>query len=137
MEEAKLKIENEYDIILARQTARKVSQRIGFDEVDQTKVDISISELANNILSYAKKGTITIRRITIRGIRKRLNEGIEIICADEGPGIADIPLAMQDGYSSRRSLGLGLPGTQRLMDEFDIQSKPGEGTRVTIRKWKK
>jgi serine/threonine-protein kinase RsbT len=137
VEETKLKIESEYDILLARQVAGKFAQHIGFDEIDRTKIDISISELANNILSYAKKGAITIRCINIRGIRRRANQGIEIICSDEGPGIADISLAMKDGYSSRKSLGLGLPGTQRLMDEFDIQSKPGKGTRVTIRKWKK
>lgn len=118
------------DIVVARQKGRAFASEIGFTQGDLTLLATAISELTRNIVEYAKKGEVIIRN-TQRGSKK----GIEIIAHDDGPGIPDITLAMQDGYSTRKSLGLGLPGTRRLMDEFDIKSCIGGGTTVTIRKW--
>lgn len=116
-------------IVAARQKVRELATNMGFSAVDQTRIATAVSELARNIFIFAGKGTIAI--FALQGDRK----GVQILCEDDGPGIADIELAMSDGYSTAKSLGLGLPGARRLMDEFRIESEPGKGTRVTITKW--
>ena len=121
---------NDLDIVVARVEGRNLARSLGFGVIDQARVATAISELTRNIVLYADKGTVTLRPIETPQRR-----GLEIVCADSGPGIADVSLVMRDGYSSRRGLGMGLPGTRRLMDEFEIRSKPGEGTVITARKW--
>ena len=123
-------IHSDGDIVLARQQGRVFAATLGFSQGDLTLIATAISELTRNIVEYAHNGEIILRTL-LKGSRK----GIEIIASDRGPGIADINLALQDGYSTRRSLGMGLPGTRRLMDEFEISSHIGNGTIVTIRKW--
>jgi len=116
-------------VIVVRQKVRELASDIGFGAVDQTRIATAVSELARNIYQFAGKGAVTI--FSLEGDRK----GIRIVCEDNGPGIADIELVMADGYSTVKSLGLGLPGAKRLMDEFQIESEPGKGTKVTIIKW--
>jgi serine/threonine-protein kinase RsbT len=107
-----------------------MAKRLGFGVIDQARIATAISELARNLVLYADGGQVVLQELEVEG---RL--GIQIVCSDQGPGIADIELVMQDGYSTQRGLGMGLPGTRRLMDEFEIESRVGEGTTVTIRKW--
>ena len=103
---------------------------IGFDEIVSQMIATAVSELANNIVKYAGCGEILMNRINI-GSRA----GIQVIARDRGPGIEDIQKAMADHYSSGNTLGLGLPGVKRMMDEFELTSDPGKKTTVTIRKW--
>ncbi len=123
-------IESVSDIITAREQGRTIGKELGFSFTDLTIIATVISEVARNILVFAKEGEI-ILGMTRQGGR----HGIVIIARDRGPGIPDIPLAMQDGYSTRKGLGLGLPGVRRLMDEFEIISEVGKGTTVTMKKW--
>ena len=118
------------DIIIARQQARDLAKNSGFTSSELAVIATAISELARNIISYATRGQVTVRLID-----ERSKKGVIIIAEDSGPGIADIHQAMQEGFSTSNSLGLGLPGVRRLMDFFDIQSQSGKGTRVTIKKW--
>ena len=118
------------DIVAARQRGRALSEKLGFSTVEQAIISTAISELARNILEYAKKGEVSVGEIEDGGRR-----GIIVIARDGGPGIPDIAKAMQDGFSTRNSLGLGLPSTRRLMDEFDIVSVVGKGTTVIVKKW--
>jgi len=118
------------DIITARQAGRALAAQLGFSGADQTLIATAISEMARNILTYARCGEIILRS------EQDHRPGIIIIAADEGPGIPDIQRALQDGYSTSGSLGLGLPGTKRIMDEFSIISEVGKGTVVTMKKWK-
>lgn len=124
-------IRSDLDIVIARTMARDTAKALGFGAIDQARIATAVSELARNIFLYAGTGTVTVREIE-RNARK----GIEIICEDQGPGIADIDLVMQDGYSTSRGMGMGLPGAKRLMDEFDLRSKEGVGTTITCRKWR-
>lgn len=128
-DEVRVPINSDADIVEARQRGRAFAAEIGFNGGTLTLIATAISEIARNIVQYAQQG-----EIVMHWIQKVNKQGIEIIAHDDGPGIPDISLALQDGYSTRRSLGLGLPGTRRLMDEFDIVSN-GEGTTVTIKKW--
>jgi serine/threonine-protein kinase RsbT len=123
-------IQREADIVLARQRGRELASSVGFLSTDQTLIATAISEVARNILVYAKEGEIELGRDD-DGQRT----GIRVVARDEGPGIPDVELAMRKGFSTQRSLGLGLPGARRLMDEFEIDSAPGKGTRITMRKW--
>ncbi len=123
-------INNDLDIVTARVEGRNLARMLGFGVIDQARIATAISELARNIVLYAKSGTLLVRLAD-----NERQRGIEIICSDNGPGIADVALVMRDGYSSHRGLGMGLPGTKRLMDEFEIESRPGIGTTVTVRKW--
>ncbi len=123
-------IQSDLDIVTARSMAREIAKSQGFGAIDQARIATAVGELARNIFIYAKTG-----EVTIRGVDRGGQRGIEIICADHGPGIENIELAMQDGYSTSGGLGMGIPGARRLMNEFDIQSRPGAGTRVTCRKW--
>jgi serine/threonine-protein kinase RsbT len=133
--ESQVVIASEADIVTARQQARLAAADRGFGTIDQSRIATAVSELTRNVIRYATdgKGRMYIRLIedAIKG------SGIEIVVEDDGPGIEDINLALRDGYTSTRSLGLGLPGTKRLMDEMNIESFPGQGTVVTIRKWQR
>lgn len=123
-------IEREGDIVTARQKGRELAAASGFPTTDQTIIALAISEIARNILSYAERGTIMLSRLNVAGRR-----GVMIVAHDNGPGIADIELALRDGYSTANSLGVGLPGAKRLMDDFDLVSAPGRGTTITMKKW--
>lgn len=129
--EIRVAINSDQDIVSARQKGRVMANEIGFSTGDATLVATAISELARNIVSYAHKGQITIK--LVNGLNR---QGIAVIASDDGPGIPDIRQAMRDGFSTSGSLGLGLPGVRRLMDEFEITSQPGRGTIVTVRKWR-
>jgi serine/threonine-protein kinase RsbT len=109
---------------------RELAEGLGFSGSELTVIATAISEIARNIVEYARSGEITLKPIQHLGRR-----GILVVAQDRGPGIADIELAMQDGYSTSKGIGLGLPGARRLMDEFEIDSKMGKGTTVTMKKW--
>lgn len=126
-----INIQSDLDIVTARSMVRDMVKSMGFGSVDQARVATAVSELARNIFVYAGTGQVTARMIERNG-----RKGIEIEFKDQGPGIADVNLAMQDGYSTVRSMGLGLPGARRLMDEFDLQSQMGVGTTIICRKWR-
>lgn len=130
MNDSFVEILTEWDIVEARQLGRNEAKKIGFGAVDQARITTAISELARNIYLYAHKGGILIEAIEMNGTK-----GIKIIAQDEGPGIEDIRLVMQDGYSTSQGLGAGLPGVRRLMDEFDIRTTVNQGTVVSIIKW--
>jgi serine/threonine-protein kinase RsbT len=119
------------DIVRVRQRMREWAIEAGFSLVDQTKVVTAASELARNTLEHGGGGTARVELLA-DGIRR----GLRLTCEDKGPGIADIQLALKDGFTSRGGLGLGLGGARRLVNEFSIESRPGEGTRVTITRWK-
>jgi serine/threonine-protein kinase RsbT len=123
-------INSDGDIVMARQQGRNFAIALGFSQSNITLIATAISEWARNIIEYAQKG-----EIMLCSLRRGGKVGIEIVASDHGPGIADVDLALQDGYSTGRSLGMGLPGTKRVMDEFEISSSLGSGTIVTIRKW--
>ena len=130
MTEVLVDIESDRSIVEARQRGRELASHAGFTFTDLAIIATAISELARNVLSYAGRGQIAVRLID-DGTRR----GIAIESTDDGPGIANLQLAMQDGYSTSGSLGLGLPGVRRLMDEFEIKSEVGQGTTVTAKKW--
>jgi serine/threonine-protein kinase RsbT len=127
-----LHVSSDLDIVTARASARELSRHIGFGSIDQARVATTVSELTRNIVDYARTGTVTLRPLE-RGGR----QGIELEFADQGPGISDVDLALCDGYSTARGLGLGLPGAKRLMHEFEIQTAVGAGTTIVCRKWRK
>jgi len=128
--EASLVIVSEHDILTARHRGRELASEIGFTGSDLTVVATAISEIARNIVEYAEQGEMSFTVLT-----SPYGPGIVVEARDHGPGIPDLALAMTDGYSTGRSLGLGLPGARRLMDEFDIESRMGEGTTVRMTKW--
>jgi serine/threonine-protein kinase RsbT len=119
------------DVVHVRQTVRAWATELGFSLVDQTKLVTAASELARNTLRYGGGGTVTLEALE-NGVRR----GLRLVFADQGPGIADVGLALTDGYTTGGGLGLGLSGSKRLMNEFDIVSAPGQGTRVTVARWR-
>jgi serine/threonine-protein kinase RsbT len=121
---------HERDIVSARQKGRKLAASIGFSSIDQTLIATAISELARNIVTYAKTGDVLLAAIEEDGLR-----GVLVVARDDGPGIPDVNLALQDGWSSSTGLGLGLPGARRLVDDFDLVTTVGKGTTVTLKKW--
>ncbi|MDP2344722.1 MAG: ATP-binding protein [Deltaproteobacteria bacterium] len=123
-------ITNDTDIVVARQRGRELAQTIGFKGSDLTMIATAISEVARNIVVYAKRGELRLSAATSAD-----SKGIVVVAIDEGPGIADIDKAMTDGFSTGGSLGLGLPGARRLMDELEVISEVGKGTTITMRKW--
>ncbi|HEY9791926.1 MAG TPA: anti-sigma regulatory factor [Candidatus Obscuribacterales bacterium] len=127
-----LSVLQETDLVSIRNKVRLHAQQAELGLVDETKLITAASELTRNMLIYAGGGGVAIEQLDRADVK-----GVRIAFEDKGPGIADIGLAMTDGYSSMHSLGLGLPGARRLVDEFEISSKPGEGTRVVITKWKR
>jgi len=128
--EVRVAIQREADIVLARQAGRQLAARLGFSMTDQTLIATAISEVARNIVVYAQEGEIVLGRAE-DGARI----GILVTAIDQGPGIDNKDLAMRDGYSTKNSLGLGLPGARRLMDDFALESEVGRGTTVTMKKW--
>jgi serine/threonine-protein kinase RsbT len=129
-DDVRVRIATDDDIVTARQEGRRLSAGLGFSSTDLTLIATAISEVARNIRVFAGEGQVQIKRLNEGG-----REGILVVARDKGPGIRDVELAMQDGYSTRGSFGLGLPGARRLMDEFQIRSKPGRGVTVTMKKW--
>jgi serine/threonine-protein kinase RsbT len=130
--ETRIAIRASSDVVAARMEGRQLATEAGLNGSDLTMIATAISEMARNIVEYAREGEI-ILRIVQNGMKK----GLRVEARDRGPGIANIELAMQDGYSTGTGLGLGLPGTRRLMDDFAIQSKVGEGTTVVATKWER
>jgi serine/threonine-protein kinase RsbT len=128
--ETRVTIHSDADIIAARRMGRELAEGVGFGGSELTVIATAISEIARNIIEYAGSGEIILRQAQ-QGARR----GILVIARDRGPGIPDIELAMQDGYSTSKGIGLGLPGARRLMDEFDVDSAVGKGTTVTMKKW--
>ncbi len=129
-DETRLRVERDADVVAARQKGRELAALAGITGSDLTVVATAISEIARNIIVYAKRGEILLK-IAQNGHRR----GVVVIATDEGPGIIDIDMAMRDGFSTGKSLGLGLPGARRLMDEFAIVSEAGHGVTVTMTKW--
>lgn len=126
-----MQIVREQDVVPFRNRVREFAVKIGMSLVNQTKLITAASELVRNMLKYANGG-----KVILEVISKSAQTGVRLTFVDQGPGISDVKQAMQDGFSTGRSLGLGLPGAKRLVNEFDIQSAPGSGTTVTIIHWK-
>jgi serine/threonine-protein kinase RsbT len=129
-DEIRIAIESDEDVVTARQQGRELAQRLDLSTTDLTLLATAISEIARNMTAYAGGGSVTIRLIEEEGI-----SGVEVIAEDDGPGIPDIAVALRDGYTTGRGMGLGLPGARRLMDHFEIDSRVGEGTRIRMIKW--
>jgi serine/threonine-protein kinase RsbT len=125
-------IRSENDIVATRRTVREVATTLGFGLTDVTRIVTATSELARNIVLYAGSGVMRWRELGMSG-----RVGVELTLEDNGPGIDSIDQVMQEGYTTSGGLGLGLPGTKRLMDEFEIASEVGKGTRITVRKWRR
>jgi serine/threonine-protein kinase RsbT len=128
--ESVVPISSSADIVTARQRGRALAAALGFSGSDLTVIATAISELARNIIEYAATGEIVLSQDDADG-----RPGIVIVARDEGPGIPDVSRALSAGYSTGPGLGLGLPGVRRLMDDFEITSDPGRGTKVSVRKW--
>ena len=126
-----LPIRTDSDVVAVRQAVRAAAATLRFSVVDQTKMVTATSELARNTLIYGGGGIAVIEHVNQNG-----RDGLRIVFEDKGPGIADIEKALTDGYTTGNGMGLGLGGSRRLMNEFDIVSKPGEGTRITITRWR-
>jgi serine/threonine-protein kinase RsbT len=131
--EERIAIESDADVVTARQRARELAVDLELTSTDQTLLATAISEVARNITTYATRGEVLLSIVREPGPPAR--SGIRVVARDQGPGIADLDLAMQDGYTSGGGMGLGLPGARRLVDEFDIETAPSEGTTVTLVKW--
>jgi serine/threonine-protein kinase RsbT len=127
----RLPIQREQDVVLFRNRIKELATKVGMSLVNQTKLITAASELVRNMLRYGGGGITHLETVSRNSI-----PGVRLIFKDEGPGIKDVTLAMKDGYSTGKSLGLGLPGAKRLVNEFDIISEPGKGTTITIIRWK-
>lgn len=125
-------IRNDLDIVVARTSVRELARQNGFSPINQARIATAVSELSRNIFLHAGTGEVKAWAIERNGMR-----GIECQFTDNGPGINDVSLALQEGFSSTGSEGMGLPGAKRMMDEFDIDSTIGVGTKITCRKWKR
>lgn len=128
--EVRVEVKSTIDIVTARQQGRELAMKVGFAGAEVTLIAAAISEVARNIVDHAKSGEVLLATV-----HQGNHRGIQVVARDEGPGIPDVAQAMQYGYSTRRGLGVGLPGAKWLMDEFDIVSKVGKGTTVTMKKW--
>jgi serine/threonine-protein kinase RsbT len=126
-----LPVRTDDDVVRVRQAVRERAASLGFSLVDQTKIVTAASELARNTLTHGEGGTVTIETL-----HADPRVGLRLCFEDQGPGIPDLELALRDGYTTRKGLGLGLSGSRRLMSEFEIQSTPGQGTRVSVTRWK-
>jgi len=131
--ESVVTIESDADVVTARQQARALASKLELSSTDQTLLATAISEVARNITAYAVRGEVALSVITDDDGRR----GIRVIARDDGPGIENLELALQDGYTSGNGLGLGLPGARRLVHDFDIQTAPGQGTKVTLVMWER
>lgn len=132
LESWEIRIDKEADIIAVRQLVRELTRTHRFDQFATAAITTAASELSRNVWVHARSG---IARIMV--LRGSGRIGLELVFVDHGPGIADLKRAMAGGYSTANSMGLGLSGTKRLVDEFDIETAPGTGTKIVIRKWKK
>ena len=130
-DERTIPIRDDDDVVAARREARDLAASLGFNGTDLTLLATAISEIARNMTTYAGGGDIELAVL-----RKGGQVGVRVVARDTGPGIADVEMALRDGYSTGRGLGLGLPGARRLVDEFDIQTEVGKGTAVTLVKWR-
>jgi len=130
-DEARIRIEGDPDIVRARKSARELASRLGFSRTDLTLIATAVSEIARNIVRFAGSGEVFIELLDSP------HAGVRVVARDTGPGIADVELALSDGYSTYHGLGLGLPGARRLMDEFSVVSELGRGTTITMTKWRK
>jgi serine/threonine-protein kinase RsbT len=128
--DVRVPIRSDGDVVTARQEARSMGADLGFSSTDLTLLATAISELARNITTYAGEGEVSLRVVERAG-----RSGIEVVARDDGPGIEDVERAMQDGFTTGNGLGLGLPGTRRLVDDFDLRTAPGAGTTVRLVKW--
>lgn len=128
--ESRIAIESDADVVTARQRARELAADLELSSTDQTLLATAISEVARNITTYATRGEVLVSIVQDDNRR-----GIRVVARDQGPGIEDIDRALQDGYTTGGGLGLGLPGARRLVDDFSIDSAPGQGTTVTLVKW--
>jgi serine/threonine-protein kinase RsbT len=126
-----MELRSSEDIVMVRQAVRKMAVGLGFGLVDQTKVVTASSELARNMINYGGGGTVHLEVV-----QNERRSGLRLVFEDQGPGIPDIELALKDGYTSGQGMGLGLGGAKRLSHEFEIQSKVGEGTRISILRWR-
>jgi serine/threonine-protein kinase RsbT len=129
-DETRVSIDRDGDVVTARLKGREMAAQVGFTGSDLTIIATAISEIARNIVVYAQRG-----EMIFSPLRHGPRRGLLVVGRDAGPGIPDIELAMRDGFSTGKSLGLGLPGAKRLMDEFEIVSDIGKGTTITMRKW--
>jgi serine/threonine-protein kinase RsbT len=129
--EVRVSVKTDADIVIARAEGRAMAQRLGFRRPDPTLIATAISELARNLVMHVGHGEIIMRPIV-----EDRRYGVLVIVRDEGQGIADVDAALRLGHASRGGLGLGLPGARRLMDEFEVDSQPGKGTTVSMRKWR-
>lgn len=129
-DEIRIQVDSDADIVVARQRGRDLAVRMGFSPGNATLIATAISELARNILLYAGVGEIGLGREDEDG-----RHGLVVVARDQGPGIPDVRQALEEGYSTMRRLGLGLPGVKRLMDEFSIDTGPSTGTTVVVKKW--
>lgn len=130
--EAVLPMRSDRDVLKARSYANLLTSSLHFSNSERAMITIVISEIARNTVLYATSGTMLLKLVS-QGDRR----GLLIVVQDQGPGIADLKLAMQDGYTTSKGLGIGLPGARRLMDEFEIVSEVGKGTTITMTKWEK
>lgn len=131
-DELRIPVTADVDVVTARQRGRELAAQAGFSSGDQTVIAAAISEIARNILNYAKRGEVLLS-VETNGDK----QGVVIVARDQGPGIPDVDRALEDGYSTSGGLGLGLPGARRLMDDFSVSSKVGQGTTVTMKKWRR
>lgn len=132
MESRSIPLESEHDILVARNQVRVEAVGLGFRSLDQTRLATVASELARNVIKYAARGRMIMQPAT----RADGRWGLRLIFEDKGPGIPDVEAAMRDGFSTGRGLGKGLPGARRLVDEFNLESAVGKGTRVTVVRWR-
>ena len=128
---ATIHIASDADIIQARMAARDFAAKIGFNGVDLVMIATAVSEMARNIIEYARQGDMALSEVWDYDARR----GLQVVASDHGPGIADLARAMENGYSTSRGFGLGLPGARNLMDDFSVETGPDRGTTVTMRKW--
>ncbi len=132
LQEVRVPVTSDTDVIISRQYAREFAIATGFGITDQVAIATAVSELARNIYDYAKTGEVVLQRVDADGVR-----GIIVIAQDRGPGIANVERVLQGGYSTSGGLGLGVSGTKRLMDDFEIVSEVGNGTTITTKKWRR
>jgi serine/threonine-protein kinase RsbT len=130
-EEATILVTRDADVVTARQQGRTIAAKAGFGATELTVIATAISEVARNIVKFARRGQIVVRYLNESG-----RQGVSVVARDSGPGIPDLSEALRDGYSTYQGLGLGLPGARRLMDEFDIVTEVGKGTTVSMTKWR-
>jgi serine/threonine-protein kinase RsbT len=130
VQETRLAVRTQIDVARAALHAGRCCTALGFDPARSQMVATAVSELAGNVIKFANRGEVVVRGVTSRG-----RKGVEVVVSDNGPGIADVEQAVRDHFSTSGTLGLGLPGVRRMMDEFSIESAPGRGTTVVVCKW--